>query len=95
MESEILEGLGSGNGPIDAAFSAIERIVGHRFELDDFQIKAITQGHEALGAAFIRLRYKGLLFSGSGLSTDIIGSSIRAYVNALNKIANEENFQNR
>ncbi|HHU07932.1 MAG TPA: hypothetical protein GXZ59_06270 [Clostridiaceae bacterium] len=95
LEGGILEGLGSGNGPIDAAFSAIERIVGHRFELDDFQIRAITQGHEALGEAFIRLRYKGLLFSGTGLSTDIIGSSIRAYVNALNKIANEESIQSR
>lgn len=94
-EGKIIEGLGSGNGPIDAAFSAIERIIGHRFELDDFQIKAITQGHEALGAAFIRLRYKGLLFSGTGLSTDIIGSSIRAYVNALNKIANEERLQQK
>ncbi len=90
QDGESHEGLGSGNGPIDAAFSAIERIIGHRYELDDFQIKAITQGHEALGAAFVRLRYQGLLFSGTGISTDIVGSSIRAYLNALNKIANEE-----
>ena len=45
-----------------------------------------------MGAALVRLRQNGKLYSGNGISTDIIGSSIRAYVNALNKIAYEENI---
>ena len=64
--------------------------MGHHYELDDFQIRAVTEGKEALGDALVRLRSSGKLFSGSGLSTDIVGASIRAYVNALNKIICEE-----
>ena len=85
-----LFGLAVGDGPVDAAFLAIENITGHHYELDEFQIQAVTEGREALGAAFIKLRSNGRLYSGNGLSTDILGSCIRAYVNALNKIAYEE-----
>lgn len=87
---ETLSGLCMGDGPIDAAFLAIEQIIGHHYELDDFQIQAVTEGREAMGDALVRLRSDGRLYSGKGLSTDIIGASIRAYVSALNKIAYEE-----
>ena len=89
-DGEKVSGVASGDGPIDAAFRAIETCVGHHYELDDFQIRAVTEGKEALGDALVRLRSSGKLFSGSGLSTDIVGASIRAYVNALNKIICEE-----
>jgi len=79
-----------GDGPIDAAFLAIEQIVGHHFELDDFQIQTVTEGREAMGSALVKLRSEGKLYSGKGISTDIIGASIRAYLNALNKIVYEE-----
>ncbi len=86
-------GLAVGDGPIDAAFLAIEQITGHHYELDDFQIQAVTEGREAMGSTLVKLRADGKLYSGNGISTDIIGSSIRAYVNALNKIAYEENHR--
>ncbi len=89
-DGEKLCGLMSGDGPIDAAFRAIEQIAGHHFELDDFQIQAVTQGREAMGEALVKLRHNGSLYSGKGISTDIIGSSIRAYISALNKIVYEE-----
>lgn len=79
-----------GDGPIDAAFLTIEQIVGRHFELDDFQIQAVTEGREAMGSALVKLRWNGKSYSGKGLSTDIIGASIRAYVNALNKIVYQE-----
>lgn len=81
-----LKGLSSGDGPIEAAFLAVEMIVGVHYELDDFQIQAVTEGSEAVGNALVKLRYNGKLYSGSGISTDIIGASIRAYINAINKI---------
>lgn len=84
------EGVSAGDGPIDAALLAIEQIVGHHYELDDFQIQTVTEGREAMGSALVRLRSGGKLYSGNGISTDIIGSSIRAYMNALNKIKYEE-----
>lgn len=88
---KLLEGICVGDGPIDAAFLTIEQIIGHHYELDDFQIQAVTEGREAMGAALVRLRSGGKLYSGRGISTDIIGSSIRAYLNAVNKIVYEEN----
>ena len=87
---EILEGVALGDGPIDAAFLAIEQITHHHYELDDFQIRAVTEGHEAMGETVVRLLSGGKLYSGRGISMDIVGSSIQAYVNALNKIAYEE-----
>ncbi len=87
---EKLIGAAVGDGPIDASFKAIEQCIGFHYELDAFRIQAVTEGKEALGAALVRLRNDGRVYSGNGLSTDIVGSSIRAYINALNKIASEE-----
>ena len=87
---ETMQGISIGDGPIDAAFRAIEQIVGHRYELDDFQIQSVTEGKEAMGSALVKLRADGKLYSGNGISTDIIGASIRAYINAINKIVYEE-----
>ena len=88
-ENGDLDGIGMGDGPIDASFRTIEQIVGHHYELDDFQIQSVTEGREAMGSALVRLRSNGKLYSGNGISTDIIGASIRAYLNALNKIVYE------
>ncbi len=85
-----VRGVGIGDGPIDAAFQAIEQIIGHHYELDDFQIQTVTEGRDAMGSALVKLRSGGRVYSGNGISTDIIGASIRAYVSALNKIAYEE-----
>ncbi len=90
-EGERLSGVATGDGPIDASFHAIEQIIGHHYELDDFKVESVTKGREAVGSSIIRLRADGKLYSGNGVSTDIIGACIRAYVNALNKIVYEEN----
>ena len=85
-----LSGLSYGNGPIDASFLAIEAITGRHIEVDDFDLSAITEGKEAMGQAIVKLRYNGVIYSGRGISTDIIGASIRAYLGAINKIVYEE-----
>ena len=87
---EELQAVCIGDGPIDAAFVTIEQIVGRHFELDDFQIQSVTEGREAFGGAVVKLRSNGKLYSGKGISSDIIGASISAYINALNKICFEE-----
>ena len=89
-EGKPLQAVCIGDGPIDAAFRAIDQIIGHHYELDDFQIQAVTEGKEAVGKAVIKLRAAGRLYSGSGISTDILGASLRAYLNAVNKIIYEE-----
>ena len=85
-----LSGISMGDGPVASAFNAIEQIVGHHYELDDFQIQSVTEGREALGSALVRLRSEGRLYAGNGISTDIIGAAIRAYLSALNKMIYEE-----
>ena len=83
-------GVSLGDGPIDAAFLAVEQITGHHYELDDFQIQSVTEGREAMGQTVVKLRSGGKVYSGRGISTDIVGASILAYINALNKIVYEE-----
>ena len=85
-----IEGIASGDGAIDAAFNSVEQATGRHFELDDFQIQAVTEGREAMGETVVRLRWEGKLYSGRGISTDIVGAGIMAYLNAVNKIVYEE-----
>jgi len=89
-DGALLESVCVGDGPVDAAFQAIDKVVGQHYELDDFQIRSVTEGREAMGEAVVRLRHDGRLYSGRGISTDIVGSSVRAYLSAVNKIAYEE-----
>ena len=85
-----VEGVYIGDGSIDAAFKAIESITGCHYELDDFQLQAVTEGREAMGQTVVKLRAGGKVYSGRGISTDIVGAGIRAYLSALNKIVYEE-----
>lgn len=89
-KDQMLEGIALGDGPIDAAFLALENILGCHYELDDFQVRSVTEGREAMGETIVKLRSNGKLYSGRGTSTDIVGSSILAYVSAVNKIVYEE-----
>lgn len=89
-DNTILEGVCLGDGPVDAAFQTIEQLVGKRYELDDFQIQSVTEGREAMGRAVVRLCHEGSVFSGCGISRDVVGASIMAYLSAVNKIEFEE-----
>jgi len=88
-----VEGVYIGDGSIDAAFQAIEKITGCHFELDDFQLQAVTEGREAMGQTIVKLRSGGKVYSGKGISTDIVGAGIQAYLSALNKIIYEEEVE--
>ena len=88
-----VEGVFIGDGSIDAAFQAIEKITGCHYELDDFQLQAVTEGREAMGQTIVKLRSGGKVYSGRGISTDIVGAGIQAYLSALNKIIYEEEME--
>ena len=87
------EGVYIGDGSIDAAFQAIEKITGCHYELDDFQLQAVTEGREAMGQTVVKLRSGAKVYSGMGISTDIVGAGIQAYLSALNKIIYEEEIE--
>ncbi|MEG2010007.1 MAG: 2-isopropylmalate synthase, partial [Oscillospiraceae bacterium] len=85
-DDSLSEEVAIGAGPIDAAFKAIDRITGLELSLESFSLKAVTDGEDAMGEAVVKLRRKGVLYTGCGLSTDVIESAIRAYMNGINKI---------
>ena len=80
------EDAATGDGPMDAAFRAIEKIIGTKFELQDFSVRSVTEGNDAQGEVVVKMRSAGRTAVGRGLSTDIIGAGIHAYLNAANKI---------
>ena len=83
---EALEEAGTGDGPVDAALKAIDRITQTRGRLKDYAINAVSHGKDALGEVSIKAEFEeGELIGGKGASTDIIEASARAYLNAVNR----------
>ncbi len=73
-------------GPVEAVFRAIERVVGLNLKLEEYNIKAVTGGQDALGEVTLKVRGNIKSYSGRGASTDIIEASARAYLQAINKL---------
>jgi 2-isopropylmalate synthase len=83
---KMIEEASCGDGPVDAIFKAIEKAVGFEVGLKDYQLKAVTAGEDALGEAIVWVEREDRIFSGRGLSTDVIEASAKAYLNAINKM---------
>ena len=89
---EQIEDVAIGTGPLDASFKAINRMLQMDVKLESFSLNAVTDGEDAIGEAVVKVSGPdGRSYTGSGLSTDIIESSIRAYVNGINKIMESGN----
>ena len=80
------EATAAGDGPVDACYKAIDKITGISGKLFDYSIRSITSGKDALGEASIKIEVKNRMATGRGTSTDIIEASVKAYLNAMNKI---------
>ncbi len=77
----------TGTGPVDAAYKAIDRVVAVHGDLTEFAVKAITRGIDAIGEVTVRVTADdGMIYTGRGSDTDIIVSSAKAYVNAINRM---------
>jgi 2-isopropylmalate synthase len=85
-EDVILEANSQGDGPIDAIFKAVDKIIGAFHKLEDFQVKAVTETKEAMGVATVRVSREGARALGRGSSTDILKASAKAYVQAINRL---------
>lgn len=77
---------GTGDGPVDAAFKAIESVVGSGAKLELYSVNAITEGTDSQGEVTVRLSGNGRIVNGQGTDTDIVIASALAYVDALNKV---------
>ncbi len=78
------EEVAVGDGPVDAAFKAINRIIGKDLDLDAYELGAVTGGEDAQGEATVKVSYEGGQWNGRGLSTDVLEASILAYIAAIN-----------
>ncbi len=85
-KDELIQEASCGDGPIDAIYKAIDRIVGFTAELSEYTIKAVTSGEDALGEVVVKIKKDGHAYVGRGLSTDIIEASSLAYLHAINKV---------
>ena len=85
-ENDIFQESGWGDGPVDAAYKAIDQITKVQGRLADYSIRAITAGKDALGEVVLKLEVNGHTVIGRATSTDVIEASVRAYLNAINKI---------
>ncbi|MBN8709170.1 MAG: 2-isopropylmalate synthase [Verrucomicrobia bacterium 61-8] len=83
---ETLQDSSPGNGAVDAAMQAIDRIVKRHGHLAQYSVEAVTQGRDSLGEVTLKVDFgNGDLITGKGASTDVIEASARAYVNAVNR----------
>jgi 2-isopropylmalate synthase len=82
----IIEGASLGTGPVDAVYKAINLCVKVPNNLTEFTVKSVTEGIDAIGEVLIRIESDGVTYTGRGADTDIIVSSAKAYINALNRL---------
>jgi 2-isopropylmalate synthase len=83
---EQIQDASIGDGPVDAIYSAIQRLTGVRVSLADYRIRAVTRGKEAQGEVQIEIDHNGKKVRGRGLSTDILEASALAYLAAINRL---------
>ncbi|MCY6485928.1 2-isopropylmalate synthase [Clostridium aestuarii] len=88
-DDKVMQEAACGDGPINALFNVIERTIGVNIKLEDYALKAITSGKDALGEVTVKVDIDGNKFIGRGISLDVIEASVKAYMNAINKFANK------
>ncbi len=85
-DDESVTDAATGDGPVDAIINVMDRIVGIQGRLDDYRLRAVTAGRDALGEVSLRVDIDGVTVGGKGLSTDVVEASAIAYLDAINRI---------
>ena len=89
-KGKAFESSSSGDGPVDACYKAIDKVIKVGGKLLDYQIRSVTSGKDALGEVSVKIGSRGTIVSGRAASTDIIEASIKAYINAVNKLLHKK-----
>lgn len=93
IEGNILEAASTGDGPVDAACHAIDKITDIYGKMHDYKLNSIGSGKDALGEVIAKIEIDGKIYTGRGLSTDIIEASVKSYINAINKYYYEKQLR--
>ena len=99
-DGQVFRDSAIGDGPVDAALRAIDRITGMAGRLMDYNVHSVTRGKDAVGEVFMKVDFGEISFIGKAASTDVVDASARAYLNAINKMVHyqmavEEHRENR
>ncbi|SDY64410.1 2-isopropylmalate synthase [Jannaschia faecimaris] len=86
IDGEAKSAKATGDGPVDAAFNAVKALVPHDARLQLYQVSAVTEGTDAQATVSVRMEEDGRIVSGQSADTDTVVASVRAYVNALNRL---------
>ncbi|MCS7184488.1 MAG: 2-isopropylmalate synthase [bacterium] len=86
INEKILQESMTGDGPVDAVYKAINKILNMDIKLEEYSLRALSTGCDAQGEVTVRIEYRGNTYKGVGVSTDIVDASARAYLDAINKI---------
>jgi 2-isopropylmalate synthase len=89
ISGELFDATAAGNGPVDAAINAVQKIITRKIVLEEFLIQAITGGSDDVGKVHMQIEHEKKIYYGFGANTDIITASIEAYLDAINKIKND------
>lgn len=85
IENMTFESAATGDGPVDAACRAVDKITDIYGKMHDYKLNAVSSGKDALGEVLSHIEIDGKMYTGRGLSTDIIEASVKSYINAINK----------
>ncbi len=86
INGKSMQAVGKGNGPIDASIQAVNDLVQKEVQLEEYLVQAITRGSDDIGKVHIQIVHNNVNYYGFGADTDIIVASVKAYIDALNKI---------
>lgn len=86
-DENVTEKLSDGDGPIDAAFLAAEKITGIKLRCKDYQVRSATLGHDSLAEVTLEVEHNGSSVRGRGVSTDTVEATVKAILNAVNRVA--------
>lgn len=85
--AEVVRDAATGDGPIDAIFQALERVIGIKARLDDYKVRSVSSGTDAQGEVRLSINVAGRTYHGNGVDTDVVAASAQAYLKALNRAA--------
>lgn len=85
IDGEICQATSSGNGPVDAAFSAVKMLINRKIVVEEFLVQAITRGCDDVGKVHIQIENRGNTYYGFSANTDIVTASVEAFIDAISK----------
>lgn len=86
FDGDVFTETASGNGPVDAAITAVKNITKRRVIIEEYLVQAMTRGSDDLGKVHMQISHKGQTYNGFGANVDIVTASVESFIDAISKI---------